>query len=196
MKQGKDPRMRGSETFWRMKTMLKRIIPVVAMIAVAPLTAQAQMKMAQATEVTATVEAIDHTNRIVTLKGPEGVVELGVGPEVKRFNELKVGDKITFTYVESVLAEIQKSTATGAAPAGEPKVTRGTGAKPSGMVTQTQKATVTIEAIDANVPSVKVKSADGHSLSFKVQDKTKLAGLKVGDKVDITYTEALMVSVK
>jgi len=55
---------------------------------------------------------------------------------------------------------------------------------------------VTIEAIDANVPSVKVKSADGHSLSFKVQDKTKLAGLKVGDKVDITYTEALMVSVK
>jgi len=124
------------------------------------------------------------------------VVELGVGPEVKRFNELKVGDKITFTYVESVLAEIQKSSATGAAPAGEPKVTRGTGAKPSGMVTQTQKATVTIEAIDANVPSVKVKSADGHSLSFKVQDKTKLAGLKVGDKVDITYTEALMVSVK
>ena len=175
--------------------MLKRAIPVVAMLVAAPLAAQAQVKMAQATEVTATVEAIDHTNRIVTLKGPEGVVELGVGPEVKRFNELKVGDKITFTYVESVLAEIKKSTATGAVPSG-PQVTRGTGAKPSGTVTQTQTATVTIEAIDANVPSVKVKSADGHSLSFKVQDKAKLAGLKVGDKVDITYTEALMVSVK
>ena len=176
--------------------MLKRAIPVVAMLALLPFTAQAQVKMAQATEVTATIEAIDHTNRIVTLKGPEGVVELGVGPEVKRFNELKVGDKITFTYVESVLAEIKKSTATGAAAPSGPQVTRGTGAKPSGTVTQTQTATVTIEAIDANVPSVKVKSADGHSLSFKVQDKAKLAGLKVGDKVDITYTEALMVSVK
>jgi Cu/Ag efflux protein CusF len=64
------------------------------------------------------------------------------------------------------------------------------------MVSQTQKATVTIQAIDASVPSVKVQTADGHSLSFKVQDKAKLEGLKVGDKVDVTYTEALMVSVK
>jgi Cu/Ag efflux protein CusF len=179
-----------------MKTMLKRAIPFVAMLAVAPLAAQAQVKMAQAAEVTATVEAIDHTHRTVTLKGPEGVVELAVGPEVKRFNELKVGDKITFTYVESVLAEIKKAGDPSKPASGEPVIERGTGAKPSGTVTQTQKATVTIEAIDANVPSVKVKTADGHSISFKVQDKAKLAGLKVGDKVDITYTEALMMSVK
>jgi Cu/Ag efflux protein CusF len=177
----------------------KRAALVLALLAAAPVVALAQtgVKKAQSVEVTATVEAIDHTNRIVTLRNADGVVELGVGPEIKRFDELKVGDKITFTYMESVLAEIHKAAASDKGTASsDPQVTRGKGPRPSGMVSQTQKATVTIQAIDANVPSVKVQTADGQSLSFKVQDKAKLTGLKVGDKVDITYTEALMVSVK
>jgi Cu/Ag efflux protein CusF len=177
----------------------KRAALVLALLAAAPVVALAQtgVKKAQSVEVTATVEAIDHANRIVTLRNADGVVELGVGPEIKRFDELKVGDKITFTYMESVLAEIHKAAASDKGPASsDPQVTRGKGPRPSGMVSQTQKATVTIQAIDANVPSVKVQTADGQSLSFKVQDKAKLTGLKVGDKVDITYTEALMVSVK
>jgi Cu/Ag efflux protein CusF len=177
----------------------KRAALVLALLAAAPVVALAQtgVKKAQSVEVTATVEAIDHANRIVTLRNADGVVELGVGPEIKRFDELKVGDKITFTYMESVLAEIHKAAPADKAPASsDPQVTRGKGPRPSGMVSQTQKATVTIQAIDANVPSVKVQTADGQSLSFKVQDKAKLTGLMVGDKVDITYTEALMVSVK
>jgi Cu/Ag efflux protein CusF len=171
---------------------------VLALLAAIPVAALAQgVKKAQAVEVTAKVTAIDHTNRIVTLENADGVVELGVGPEVKRFDELKVGDAVTFTYMESVLAEIQKAAPADASkPAAEPQVTRGKGPRPGGMVSQTQKATVTIQAIDANVPSVKVKTADGASISFKVQDKAKLTGFKVGDKVDITYTEALMISVK
>jgi Cu/Ag efflux protein CusF len=32
-------------------------------------------------------------------------------------------------------------------------------------------------------------------MSFKVEDKTNLKGVKVGDKVQITYTQALAVSV-
>ena len=178
--------------------MTKRGALVLALLAAFPVAALAQkpVKRSETSEVTAKVEAIDHTNRVVTLSNADGVVELGVGPEVKRFDELKVGDSITFTYMESVLAEIHKAAAGQAPASGDPQVSRGKGPRPSGMVSQTQKATVTIQAIDANAPSVKVQTADGHSLSFKVQDKAKLAGFKVGDKVDITYTEALMVSVK
>jgi Cu/Ag efflux protein CusF len=178
---------------------VKKGLAVLAMLAAFPVAALAQkpVKRSETSEVTAKVEAIDHANRIVTLRNADGVVELGVGPEVKRFDELKIGDTITFTYMESVLAQIHKAAASDKAPAAsDPQVTRGKGPRPSGMVSQTQKATVTIQAIDASVPSVKVQTADGHSLSFKVQDKAKLEGFKVGDKVDITYTEALMVSVK
>jgi len=54
---------------------------------------------------------------------------------------------------------------------------------------------VTIDAIDAAAPSVTVRTADGHKMTAKVQDKKNLVGLKAGDKVEITFTEALMVTV-
>ena len=57
------------------------------------------------------IVAIDHTDRVVTLKNENGEVEIGVGPEIKRFDELKVGDQITFRYQESLLVQIKKSAA-------------------------------------------------------------------------------------
>jgi Cu/Ag efflux protein CusF len=56
--------------------------------------------------------------------------------------------------------------------------------------------TVTVKAIDAKIPSVTVLTEDGRTASFKVEDKKNLEGVKVGDKVEITYTEAVMISVK
>jgi hypothetical protein len=55
---------------------------------------------------------------------------------------------------------------------------------------------VTIEALDPKVPSVDVKTEGGSRLSLKVADAKSLEGYKVGDKVAITYTQALAVSVK
>jgi Cu/Ag efflux protein CusF len=172
---------------------------VLALLAAAPLAALAQkpVSKSESVEVTAKVVAIDHTARVVTLENKDGQVELGVGPEIKRFDELKVGDTITFRYVESVLAAIQKpGQAPSAKASDDPKITRGTGARPSGTIAQQQKATVTIKAIDPKVPSVTVTTADGHTQSFKVEDKKLLGDFKAGDKVEITYTEALMISVK
>jgi len=57
-------------------------------------------------------------------------------------------------------------------------------------------AVVLIQAIDAKVPSVTIKAEDGSVLSFKVEDAKNLEGVKVGDKVQITYTRALAISVE
>ena len=48
----------------------------------------------------------------------------------------------------------------------------------------------------SRVPSVTVESEDGRILSFKVDDKKNLNGVNVGDKVEITYTSAVMITVK
>ena len=179
---------------------MKRTLAVLAALVVLPLVARAQKPVTDtdAIELTTKIEAIDKTARLVTLKDKDGETEtIYCGPEVKRFDELKVGDTVTFTYFESVAYEIHKPGTPSAAPAsGDPKVTRGTGPKPSGTVAQRMNATVTIKAIDAKVPAVTVSTADGRTLSFKVENKKNLEGLKVGDKVEVTYTEAFMVSVK
>jgi len=166
---------------------------LVASVAIA---AQKPVSVAETTTNTATIVAIDKTSRIVTLKGKEGfTVDVLCGPEVQRFDALKVGDTVTFRYHASVVSAISR-------PGDKPKdpistnVTRTPGAKPGGTVAQQLNATVTIEEIDPQAPSVSVKTDDGRRMAFKIEDKKNLEGYKVGDKVNITYTQALAVSVK
>ena len=147
--------------------------------------------------VKATVEAIDHTNRIVALKGPEGnIVELSVDESVKRFDNLKVGDTATASYYESVAFDIKKP----GTPMGVDKITtdtgKYTGAKPGGGVTDTTVTTVTIMAIDASVPAVTIKTSDGEIKNHRVMYPEYLKDIKVGDVVVVTRKKALMISVE
>jgi hypothetical protein len=125
--------------------------------------ASAQGTVARAGNVSrsATITAINHTTRVVTLKDAQGNVEdVLCGPGITRFNELKVGDVVTFSYHAAVVYQIVKPGEKSAAAAGA-DVVRGQGAKPSGAVTQQQKARVTIESVDAAGPSVTVRTANG-----------------------------------
>jgi len=156
--------------------------------------AQKPVNQAEAITATFTVAAIDTAARVVTLKDKDGVTqEIVCGPEVQRFDQLKVGDRVTFRYYESIATAIRRSGSAPAAPSAA--VTRTPGKKPGGTVAQQLTATVTIEAIDPKIPSVTVRTSDGNKLSFKVEDKKNIEGYKAGDKVDITYTQALAISV-
>jgi Cu/Ag efflux protein CusF len=158
---------------------------------------QKPVTQGEVVEMTAEIVAIDKDARMVTLEDEDGEIEEVVcGPEVKRFDELKVGDKVTFRYYESIVSQIRKPGDAAPAATGAPALVRGTGAKPSGTLSQQLSATVTITEIDAKVPSVTVKTEDGRAMSFKIEDKKNLEGVKVGDKVDITYTAAVMITVQ
>ena len=179
---------------------MKRTLVVLAVLVALPLVARAQKPVTQtdSVEVTAKIEAIDKSTRKVTLKDQDGELEtIKCGPEVKRFDELKVGDTVTFRYYESIAYAIRKPGQPSGMPTQTgPSVTRGQGPKPGGTISQQETATVTLKAIDEKVPSVTVLTEDGRTVSFKVEDKKNLKDVKVGDKVEITYTEAFMISVK
>jgi Cu/Ag efflux protein CusF len=179
---------------------MKKIPWIAWLLFVVPLAAFGQKAVSQseAIEMTAEITAIDHDARMITLEDEDGNVEsIYAGPATKRFDELKVGDKVTFRYYESLVSQIRKAGATPPAQGtGMPTLVRGTGAKPSGTLSQQLSATVTVKAIDASVPSVTVTLDDGRTMSFKVEDKKNLEGINVGDKVDITYTAAVMITVK
>jgi Cu/Ag efflux protein CusF len=53
-----------------------------------------------------------------------------------------------------------------------------------------------VKSIDAKVPSITILTADGRTVSLKVEDKNNLKDVQAGDKVEVTYTEAVMISVK
>jgi len=146
--------------------------------------------------VKATVEAVDKVNRTITIKGKKGtMMTMPVDEAVERFDAIKVGDTIEATYYESVAVQVMKP---GTAPTGTSVAAMGgtmSGTKPGGMVAGQTTMTVTITAIDMDTPAVTVKTADGTSLSFRVQKKHYLKEVKVGDQVMITQTEALAIAV-
>jgi Cu/Ag efflux protein CusF len=169
--------------------------------ALAPAVSMAQtpapMGAAATATLTAKIVAIDSTNRLVTLQDAQGNTKtIQVGPGVTRFSALKVGDMVTFTYQESVALSIVKASAAAPMAQATPTVTRAAGDKPGGTISQTQVATVTIASIDLTTPSVTVTTQDGKTISMLVHDPANLNGLKVGDVVQITYNQALAISVK
>ena len=143
--------------------------------------------------VSATVEAVNASTRTVTLKGPKGNYVDVVAPDsVTKFSRIKVGDKISATYYDNIVLRVkhpgEKSVDSDSA-----ALTR-TGAKPGGTAATQRTITATITEIDPKAPSITFSGPNNWKYSSRVEDKKALATVKVGDKVDITWTEALLVS--
>ena len=178
---------------------MKRTFWVLLLMGALPMSVAAQKAITQGdvVEVTAEIVAIDQDARLITLEDDDREIEeIYAGPEVKRFDELKVGDEVTFRYYESIVSGIRMPGESAPTASGEPTLVRGTGAKPSATLSQQMSATVTITAIDTKAPSVTVKTEDNRTMSFKIEDAKTLEGVKVGDRVDITHTAAVMITVK
>ena len=152
---------------------------------------------ASVTSVTATVEAIDTANRELTLKGPKGnYVVMEVPEEVKRFDEIKVGDSLTFQYSEAVIVEVHKADPSAKVGMTEKMdIERQPGAKPAGVISRRMTATVEVDAVDMKAPSITVKGDNEHKLSYRVMDVKNLEGVKKGDKLVITYNEAVALKI-
>jgi Cu/Ag efflux protein CusF len=177
---------------------LSAVFPLVPLALALAAATPAQVKEIPGEMVTAsgTVEAIDHTNRVLTLKDDEDgeVVTVDVPAAAKRFDEIKVGDKVTARYYDNVTVRLKKP-GEGAVSASEAAVTPGAGAKPGATLAAQHTMTATVEAIDAKVPSITFKGPKGWKYSRRVQDKNVLKQVKVGDQVDFTWTEAVTVEV-
>ena len=145
---------------------------------------------------TATIQAIDATARTVTLRDEKGQEDTyTVGPDIQRFNELKVGDTVTFTYYESLVFQVRPAGEKPDAASVAAALNRAKSALPAGSLAVQDRMTVTVKAIDPAAPSVTVTTADGRTVTRKIEDRKNIENLKVGDLVDIAYTRALMTKV-
>jgi hypothetical protein len=162
----------------------------------APAAAPSGEAVIASTTVTATVTKIDQKTREVTVKTEDGKESSFVaGPAVVNFAQMKVGDVITAKYSEALVYEVKKG---GTAVAPETTVAGGAaapGAMPAGAVAQQTTVTVLITAIDTKAPSVTFQGPGGKTKTIKVLHPEKLEGVKVGDTVQVTYTEALAITV-
>jgi hypothetical protein len=147
----------------------------------------------------ATVTAIDPAKREVTIQGDHGPLTVQVGPDVKNFNNLKVGDRVNISYYQGIAAQIVKGGKKVSDPAASTFST-GTpaGMRPSGVVGAS--VTVTAKIQDVNLPTNTVAFTNSDGTTHIVQVKTPemqsfIRELKRGDIVQVTFTDSVAVEV-
>jgi uncharacterized OB-fold protein len=150
----------------------------------------------QTVTLSGTVATIDHAKRMVNIKKADGTFEtVDVPAGATRFDELKVGDKVSVTFNNNVSARLK--------PPGEAPVdtqtgttTAGQGARPGGTAAVQRTMTATVDAIDKNASSITFVGPNGWKYSRHIVDPAVLDKVKVGDKVDITWNTDVTVAVQ
>jgi len=147
---------------------------------------------------TATVKALDLKTRRVTLQRADGsLLKFTAGDDVRNLPQVKVGDEVTVTYYEALAYEVRKpGAAAPGATVAEGAARAQLGEKPAGAAGRVTTVTATIVAVDKAAMTVALRGPDGDLTTIKARDPQKLDRVAVGDLVDITYTEALAISVE
>jgi Cu/Ag efflux protein CusF len=146
----------------------------------------------------ATVKAIDQKTRMVTLKGPDGKTQtIQVDESVKNLPQVKKGDQVIVTYYESLAYNVVREAGVkrGVTMA-EQLNTAQPGEMPAAVGARAVTVTAKIKAIDKTNGTVTLKGPKGNMETVKVRDPSKLDKVKVGDHVQLTYTQALAISVE
>jgi len=149
-------------------------------------------------EISAQVVAIDKAARMVTLKGPQGnAVDIVAGDEVKNFDQIKLGDFVVARYLQAMTLELRKTKVK----AGEPTVSEAAvrakpGERPAAAGAREVTAIADVIGVDPKKSTITLKGPRGNVVTLDVQNPDQFKVVKKGDQVQVTYTEALALSVE
>jgi len=164
----------------------------------APATEKPSLYTSQTATMTAVVEAINHETREVTLRGPEGnTVSFVVSEEARNLDQVNVGDIVMAKYDQSLSIEVFAND--GTEPGAGELVAAGRSEKgemPAGAVISSQVITATVEEINLENNTFKLKGPSGEVKEYVARNPENLKKAEVGDLVVITYTEAVALSVE
>jgi len=146
----------------------------------------------ESVEALVTVVAVDKKARTVVVRGPRGgTQEIQVPKESQNFDRIKQGDVFRLRYTEAVAVSIVPQ---GGEPGkGEAKgmTLAKKGENPGGAIVQTRFISGRIEAIDYKDRYVAIRGPKQQTLALKAGDGVKLEELHPGDRITVSYTQAL-----
>ena len=184
-----------------MKT-IKTLLSILLLVALFSINSYGQDDKEKWSLVTAQgkVTAINKDTREITLMGPQGqLVTVTASDAVKRFNEISVGDTVTFDYYTYVKAEFRQPTPEEL---DEPLVVLVEGGKapkgmdPAAVIGAEVKAVVTVEILNRPAMLATVKGPRGNYTTIPMEDETLMSQLHIGQVVILTYTEAMALSLE
>jgi hypothetical protein len=147
--------------------------------------------------VSAKIVAIDKDKRLVTLQGPLGnQFRVVAGREVRNFDQIKVGDELVVTHAEALALELKK----GGDGIRERVESQGAARAPVGTrpgMAEVNRVSVlaSVVAVNARTQTVTLRGVE-HTVDLRVADRNQFKLIKVGDQVQVTYTDAVAISME
>ena len=144
-----------------------------------------------------TVAKIDKKTRTIFFKNNEGESKFVAGPEIKNFDQIKKGDRLSVTYELAVAIELIKTKSDGIRSKVETssEVASKPGEKPTRTITNTTTIIADIVDVDRAKKLVSVKGPSGKVTVVTVKNPQLLADVNVGEQVKVIYFDAMAASI-
>ena len=185
--------------------LYRRTFFLAASSTLALVAACASVDTQQTTTLNGVVETVDPVSRELLLRGQGGaqsgaLLSMVVGPQVRRLDQIKPGDRVTVTYYQALAAQVVNVFSPQSQPfEGVSVDRRETAERPGAQVTRVRRGRVVITAVDPTRDTISFVGPNNvvRTVSPKNQEvQSFIRKLKVGDQVDIVYEEALAIAVE
>ena len=152
----------------------------------------------QSMVVSALVEAIDQETRVVTLRKSNGeAITFTASDDVRNLAQVSVGDHLIAEYVESVSIEVMAADGLEADAAEVAAMARAEeGQMPGFAAMDALVVTATVEEINIELNTFKLKGPDGVISEYTARNPQNLKRAAVGDLVVMTVTSAVAIVVE
>lgn len=158
---------------------------------------QPTMSSAETVRVTATVEAVDRENRILTLRTENGDLRsMLVDPGVQNFDQIRREDRVVADYLQQVAVYVETPGVTAKDESSRVTANAPRGDRPTGAVVDTVQRRATVRAIDSERRMVTLQGLDGGVRTIAVPPELgPLSKIRTGDPIVIRYTHMVGISV-
>lgn len=158
-----------------------------------------EIGMGDVVTLTATVQAVDLENRLVTLKGERGrVMTVNVGEEARNLDQVRVGDRVVITYREAMAVQLIKEPTSGGITERRSTLS-GTraelGQRPSATLRDKTEIVANVIAVNKKARRVTLQGPQ-NAVTVKVSPGIDLSSIRAGDQVRVVYVEEFGLSVE
>ena len=165
--------------------------------AVVAASAPGQVSVAEAIQIQGKIKSIDHKSRSVVIVGAQGnEVLMTLDDQAKNFDQIRVGDLVTLSYVQALALELHKVDNKGIRERVESA--QGTrakpGEKPAGAIERSVRVVADVVAVNPKARTVTLRGAK-RTIELAVNDAAQLKEIKVGNQVEAVYNEAIALEV-
>ncbi len=149
-------------------------------------------------KVTAMVEAINHQTREVTLRRAEGdSVTFTASEQARNLDQVEVGDIVNAEYEEILSIKVVANDGTDPEKLELAGMARSAEGEMPGLTAfDAQRVIATVEEINLEANTFKLKGPDGTVNEYAARNPDNLRRSAVGDLVIITISEAVAISVE